>query len=230
MKTSTSNFVGVPTAAVADVLRVGGLPHRVLHHSIAQLGAHRQLCGPAFCARGESGMGAPEPTNAKAVRYEMFRRIGAGDILLIGSGGYDEAAILGENVALAVRAKGCAGIVVDGGARDAESLAAMDIPVYARFATPVSTAGRWRFVVLEEPLLMAGQTTASVLVSPGDLLLADRDGVIAIPANIAADVAADARKLLAVEAMQRPRFIAGEDPASVYASGDRYGHVRRYVA
>jgi 4-hydroxy-4-methyl-2-oxoglutarate aldolase len=228
MNTMTPNFTGVPTAAVADVLRTGGLPHRVLHHRIAQLGMHQQLCGPAFCARGETGMGAPEPKNAKAVRYDMFRRIGAGAILLIGSGGYDEAAILGENVALAVRAKGCVGIVVDGGVRDAQSLAAMDIPVYARFATPVSTAGRWRFVALEEPMLMPGQTTAGVLVSPGDLLLGDRDGVIAIPARIAADVAADARKLIAVEEMQRPRLIAGEDPADVYASGDRYGHVKRY--
>ena len=77
---------------------------------------------------------------------------------------------------------------------------------------------------------MPGQTTANVLVSHGDVLLGDRDGVVVIPSRHAADVASDTRRLIAVEEQQRPRFIAGEDPQQVYASGDRYGHVRRYKA
>ena len=220
----------LPTAAVADVLRLGGLTHTALSSRIARLGPTGHLCGPAFCARGETALGGPEPKDLRAVRYEMFRRVTSGAVVVISTGGYDECAVLGENVALALRAKGCAGIVADGGARDIESLAAMDIPIFVRFATPVSSAGRWRFVALEEQVAMPGQTTANVLVSPGDVLLGDGDGVVVIPARHAADVASDTRRLVAVEEAQRPRFIAGEDPQQVYASGDRYGHVRRYKA
>jgi regulator of RNase E activity RraA len=226
---SAPDLSGLPAAVVADVLRAGGLPHQALSSRIARLGPAGHLSGPALCARGETALGAPEPKNIKAIRYEMFRRVYPGAILVVGSGGYDEAVVFGENVALAVRAKGCAGMVADGGVRDVDSIRAMDIPVFARFATPVSSAGRWRFVALEEPLFMPGQTTATVLVRPGDLLVGDGDGVVVVPAEHAADVAEDARRLVAIEEMQRPRLIAGDDPEEVYGAADRFGHVRRYA-
>ena len=49
-----------------------------------------------------------------------------------------------------------------------------------------------------------------------------------VPHEHAADIAADARRLIAVEEMQRVRFISGDDPKEVYASGDRYGHIRQF--
>lgn len=224
------DFTGVPASAVADVLRVGGLPHRALSHRIKGLAPGRSLAGPAFCARGEAALGGPEPANVRAVRYEMFRRFVPGAILVIGTGGYDECAVLGENVAVAVRARGCSGIVLDGGVRDRDALGAMDIPVYARFSTPVSSAGKWRYVELEQALHMPGQTTASVIVNPGDWLVGDGDGIMVVPGEHAHDVAEDARRLLAVEEGQRPRLASGEDPEAVYKGADRYGHVRRLVA
>lgn len=223
------DLIGLPTAAVADVLRIGGLQHRALSSALRPLGASGRLCAPAFCVRGETAMG-PEPKDAKAVRHAMFHRALEGKVLVMSTGGYAESAVFGENVALAVRARGCCGVMVDGGVRDSESLATMDIPVFARFSTPVSNAGRWRYVALEEPVLMPGQTSANVLVYPGDVLLGDRDGVMVIPSQYAADVAADARRLIAVEEMQRPRLVRGDDPKEVYASGDRYGHIRQYAA
>jgi len=226
---SRPDFTGLPAAAVADVLRAGGLPHQALHHSVARLGPAGHLAGPVLCARGETELGAPQPKNLKAIRYEMFRRINPGAVLVVASGGYEEAVVFGENVVLAARAKGCAGIVADGAVRDADALRVMDIPIFARFATPVSSAGRWRFVALEEPVCMPGQTTTSVLVSPGDWMVGDGDGVIVVPGIHAADVAEDARRLVAIEEMQRPRLIAGEDPEQVYAAADRFGHVRRYA-
>lgn len=225
---SVNPLVGISSAAIADVLRVGGLPHRALSSKLFALGASNRLCAPAFCVRGEATLG-PEPKDAKAVRHAMFHRDLAGKVIVISTGGYDEAAVLGENVAVALRARSCAGIVVDGGVRDVDSLGAMDVPVFAQFATPVSNAGRWRFVALEEPVLMPGQTLSQVLVRPGDVLVGDRDGIMVVPGEFASDVAADARKLIAVEETQRPRLARGEEPKEVYASADRYGHVRPYL-
>jgi regulator of RNase E activity RraA len=165
-----------------------------------------------------------------APRYEMFRRMTPGAILVVHSGSYDEAVVFGENVVIGVRAKGCAGIVADGGVRDVDSIRAMgaEIPVFARFATPVSSAGRWRYVELEVPVVMPGQTTAGVAVKPGDWMVGDGDGVMVVPAAFAADVAADARRLHAIEEGFRPRLLAGEDPQQVYGSVRKFDHVRRH--
>lgn len=104
----------------------------------------------------------------------------------------------------------------------------MNIPVYVRFKTPVGTAGRWRFVALEESVAMPGQTSAHILVRPADILLGDRDGILVVPHEHAADIASDARRLIAVEETQRPRLIKGDDPKEGYAFGDRYGHIPQY--
>lgn len=218
----------VPTTVLFDVLRVGGLPHQVLSARIARLGPSGHLAGPAVCALGETALGGPDLKAAASVRWEMFRRIYDGAILVVGSGGYDEAVVFGENVAISARARGCAGIVADGGVRDLDGLRQMDIPVFARFATPVSSAGRWRYVALEVPMAMPGQTTAMVMVRPGDILVGDSDGVIVVPKEYADDVFEDADRLAAIENELRPRLAAGEDPEGVYADANRFGHIRRH--
>lgn len=225
---SAPDFDAIPAAIVADVLRVGGMPHQALSSRILRLPPKGGLWGPAFCARGETELGGPPMQAAKTTRYEMFRRIGQGEILVVASGGYDEAVVFGENVVVSLAAKGCAGIVADGGVRDVDAIRAMTIPVYARFATPVSSAGRWRYVALQEAIAMPGQTAATVMVRPGDFMVADGDGVMVVPAEFAADVAADARRLHAIEEGFRPRLEAGEDPEGVYGSVNKFGHVRRH--
>lgn len=224
----TAAFRGVPTTAIFDVLRIGGFPHQALHHAIARLGPSGQLVGPAFCAIGETLLGTDPDSKGKAVRWEMFRRVEAGGILVVASGGYAEAVVFGENVIVAARARGCAGVVADGGVRDRDGLSALDIPVFARFATPVSSAGRWRFVALQEPAALAGQTTATVTVRPGDIMVGDSDGVIVVPLEHAADVAEDARRLDEIEGSFRPRLARGEDPEQVYAGAQRFAHIRRH--
>jgi 4-hydroxy-4-methyl-2-oxoglutarate aldolase len=226
---SIPDFSRIPTSAVADVLRAGGLPHRVLSSRVAHLTPGKRLAGPAYCVRGETALGAPEPSNTQNIRFELYRRILPGSVLLIGTGGYDEAAVFGENIALSAIARGCLGAVVDGGVRDRDALAQLHFPVYARFTTPVSSAGRWRVVELDEPLFMPGQTTAQILVNPGDWLVGDGDGVVVVPSEHAKDVASDAERLAKTEEMRRPDLIAGEDPEKVFNSMDRYGHVRRYA-
>jgi regulator of RNase E activity RraA len=223
-----SAFGGLPTTAVFDVLRIGGFPHQVLSSSIARLGASGHLAGPAFCARGETLLGGADTKASATTRWEMFRRIYRGSILVVGSGGYDEAVVFGENVIVAARARGCAGVVADGGVRDLDGLKAMDIPIFARFATPVSSAGRWRFVELDAPVTMPGQTSATVIVRPGDILVGDSDGVIVVPAEHAGDVAADSRRLAEIEDGFRPRLASGEDPEEVYAGAQRFAHIRRH--
>lgn len=223
------DFAGASTSAVSDVLRLGGLAHRALSSRIVRIASGRKLAGPAYCVRGESALGAPVPDAMAGVRFEAYRRILPGSVLLIGAGGYDEAAVFGEIMALAVKARGCVGVVTDGGVRRGEAFAQMDLPVYGSFSTPVSAAGRWRLVEIDEPVCMPGQTTAQILVNPGDWLVGDGDGVVVVPAEHAQDVARDAARLSAAERSRHADLAAGEDPEKVLHAMDRFAHVRRYA-
>jgi 4-hydroxy-4-methyl-2-oxoglutarate aldolase len=217
----------LPTAVITDVLRVAGLPHQTLSHRIAPLQRGKTLAGFAFCVRGETALGNTKlPT---AARFELFRRVRPGCILMVASGGYDEAVVFGENVALAAKVRGCSGIVADGGVRDVDALAALGIPIYCRFVSPVSSAGRWNYVALDVPIAMPGQTTATVPVAPNDIVVGDSDGVIVVPAHAARTITEDAEVVARLEIGLRERLIRGEDPEAVYASVNRFAHVRSVV-
>jgi regulator of RNase E activity RraA len=223
------DFADLSTSVVSDVLRMGGLAHRALSSRIARIASDRKVAGPAYCVRGESALGASVPDSLGGIRFEMYRRMLPGSVLLIGAGGYDEAAVFGEIMALAVKARGCVGVVTDGGVRRREAIARIDLAVYGSFSTPVSAAGRWRLVELDEPVCMPGQTTAQVLVNPGDWLVGDCDGVVVVPAEHAADVARDASVLTAVERARYADLAAGDDPEKVMQAMDRFGHIRRHA-
>jgi len=226
---SMPDFDGISTSAISDVLREGGLAHRALNAQLASATPGLRLCGPAYCVRGESALGAPAVDTTSSIRFEMYRRFLPGSVLLIGSGGYDEAAIFGEIMAHSLAAHGCGGAVVDGGIRNSASFAAMGFPVYARFRTPVSAAGRWRLVEIDEPLYMPGQTTAQIVVNPGDWLVGDCDGIVVVPAEHVEDVARDARRLMATLQAHRQGLAGGDDPEKVVRGMNRFGHVRRYA-
>lgn len=222
------DFTDIPTAAIADVMRAGGLPHRAISAELVPMAPSTKLSGPAFCVRGEIAFGFPNAANVLESRFDLYRRMEPGSVLLMGTGGYSEAAVFGENMALAAKARSCVGAVIEGAIRDRDALQKIDLPLYAKFATPVSAAGRWRIVELDEPLVIPGQTVAQILVNPGDWLVGDGDGIVAIPSEHVFDVARDAAIVVANERSIQPRFISGEDPEDIQKSRDRFGHVSRY--
>lgn len=217
-------------AVISDVLRHAGAPHQVLHHAIAGIGpagrapAGQTVVGPAFCVRGERVLGGGPRTN---LRWEMYRRMPPGSIVLMASGGYEDAVVFGENVALALAVRGCRAIVTDGGIRDRAAMRDLGIPVYARFVTPLSAGGQWLTTAVEEPVFLPGQSSAVVQVNPGDLIVADDDGVVAVPRHGFATVVEDAETVVAAEERTRAEIKSGRDPEEAYASAARFGHVRR---
>ena len=94
----TARLERLPAAVISDVLRQLGRPHQVLHHAVARLSADGgTVAGPAFCVRGERRLGASSP-DAPNLRYEMYRRMPAGSVVVVASGGYRDAVVFGENV------------------------------------------------------------------------------------------------------------------------------------
>lgn len=113
-----------------------------------------------------------------------FDAVGEGEVLIIEARGERGSGTLGDILAIRAHARGAAGIVTDGGVRDADAVAAVGIPVYSAGAHP-AVLGR-KHVPWDADLTVAcGGTT----VQPGDVIVGDADGVIVIPPAIADEVA-----------------------------------------
>jgi 5-oxopent-3-ene-1,2,5-tricarboxylate decarboxylase / 2-hydroxyhepta-2,4-diene-1,7-dioate isomerase len=110
-----------------------------------------------------------------------------GEVLVIEARGEQGAGTIGDILALRVQRRGGGGVITDGGLRDSAAIAELDLPVYGA-ARHAAVLGR-KHIPLDADLPV---TCAGVLVMPGDVLVGDADGVIVIPADLVADVAAGA--------------------------------------
>ncbi len=117
----------------------------------------------------------------------VFDTVEPGEVIVIEARGETESGTLGDILALRALARGAAGVVTDGGVRDAEIVAACGLPVFAAGAHP-AVLGR-RHVPWESDVAVA---CGGATVLPGDVIVGDGDGVIVIPAAIAREVVDDA--------------------------------------
>ena len=212
-------FSQLRTAIVGDALREMGFPHQILCSSISGLVRGMQVVGPAFCIRGETAMGgvAKTPPGTPHPKYEMFHAMYDGCVLVYATGGYEEAAVWGDNIHITAKLKGCRGVVADGGIRDAHSIIEAGLSVFGRFITPASSAPRFHIRGFEIPVTMPGQTSRHLTVNPGDIILGDFDGIVVIPRRAASACLESANELSRIEAIQSAELMRGDDRQTVYA-------------
>lgn len=104
-------------------------------------------------------------------------------VLVIGCGGAVRAAVWGELCSTAARARGARGVVTDGPVRDLQQVTALDFPVFGRGGHPADVDGRLEWRAHNTPVEIDGVT-----VAPGDLIVADADGVVAVPEHLVDEV------------------------------------------
>ena len=201
------------TAAVADVLDSLGLRRQTLAPTIGPLRPGMRLEGPAFAVEGRPRAEADYEASIRRI-LEMLGAVPAGAVPVYATND-DEAAQFGELSATALQAKGCPGVVLDGGCRDVAFIEEAGFPVFCRYATPQDSVPRWECLDWGHRVTIGGVEAAT-----GDWLVADADGVVVVPAALRGEVLEKARAVAGTESQVREAVRRGVAPLDAY---DEFG-------
>jgi regulator of RNase E activity RraA len=133
-----------------------------------------------------------------------------GDVAVIANGGREDVSCFGGILAVAALERGMAGVVIDGACRDIAESDELGLPVFGRAVVPISARGRIVQVSMDEPVEFAGVT-----VSSGDYVIADRSGVVFVPAADCERVVELAERIVAREQAMVEAVRAGESVLEV---------------
>lgn len=209
----------VSTATLTTCLFKRGFRNAFLQ-DVHPLGAKgRTMVGPAFTLRYIPAREDIDVLDAYAdfehPQRKAIETCPAGNVLVMDSRKDARAASAGDILITRLMMRGVAGVVTDGGFRDAASIAALDIPAYHQ--RPSAPTGPILHHAAEFGLPIG---CGDVAVYPGDIMVGDGDGVVCLPAHLAAEIAREAFEMTAYEDFVTDEVKAGKPIFGTYPATD----------
>lgn len=205
------------TATFTSALAKLGL-HNTFMTGVRPLQTGARLVGRAFTLRYLPAREDLDWTGTLDNRTDPQRvaieRVGPDDVLVIDARGDTRAGSMGAILATRIKQRGAAGVVTDGAFRDSPEIVASGLPAYARAAHAAANKTIHHPTDFQLPIACGG-----VAVFPGDVIVGDDEGVVVIPAHLAAKVAEDAaeqeeREVFIMEKIRSGASIIGVYPPS----------------
>lgn len=216
----TEPVPGVPTALTqassaitADALDALGYRDQVMTSRVGPVVASMRVVGRAYPVVVVEDLSRPEhPYDGE---MQALAAMGPGDVGVYGVEGSSRAAAWGELFSCAAIGRGVAGVVVDGCIRDARQIADLGFPVFAADRSPFDTLARARVDRHGDEAVCGGQT-----VRRGDVVVADVDGIVVVPAGVVTEAAAFIGNKHRLEVGAREDLMAGMSIRDVW---EKYG-------
>ena len=199
------------TAVLSDCLDAAGYRDQAMHARIRPLDESLVLCGRARTALYMDVYDAPEGENPYELEIQLVDDLKADEVPVFACGASGRIAPWGELLSTAARARGAAGVVMDGLTRDVRAIRDMKLPVFAGGIGPLDSKGRGKVMAIDVPVEVAGAR-----VAPGDLVFGDADGVVVVPRAVEDEVVAAALAKVTGENATREALARGETLADVF--------------
>ena len=220
MKAETrERLASVTTATVSMQLMKRGIDDIYMHGVQALTPGYPRLVGPAYTLRyvpsREDRKALEKLGDADNPARRAIEECPAGAVLVADARGKRHCGVIGDILVQRLLVRGVAGMVSDGGVRDAQSIADIGLPVFC--AGPAAPASPTRHIPIDLQVPIA---CGDVAVFPGDIIVADRDGAVVIPETLADEIAVGAAEQEGIEGFIQKLVAAGRPVIGTYPPTD----------